>query len=147
MQDSAEFGRYVIVPLDIRTTAPRGTGNVHGAPRQLFWDYVRVEVHCLGKDMRASMALRRAFIQAMHEVYGAIAKVDKSTFSPTADRTGRGSAVTIEVQLPSPIFAGLIGDDTAATVDDGTGTAIANDVVFGPPIGTPGDGFLTTGDD
>lgn len=138
--------RYVWVLTDAQTKAPKGTGNPSApAPRELFWDWVRFRVHCWNRDDRSTFALRRALLKAIVEVCGAAVQIGRSDYLGSKDINAAGRVWVVELTLPSPVFDGPIGlDDPAGT---GTGVAIANDSVFEVPIGVPGDGGLTTGDD
>lgn len=136
--------RLVWVLRDGTTSAPKGTGHP-AAPEvpTIFWDAWRYEVHVWAETKDATFELRRCLLKAYRECLGGLARVGKTTAFGGDTYNVCGWVLVVELWLPAPVFDEPIGVEPSTA----TGTAIAKEVVFEIPIGTAGDGGLTTGAD
>ena len=140
--------RFVWVMLDA-TTKQLGTGTRQGpSTREMAWDVWRVEVHAWAVSLDAALELRRALVKVLQDTVG-----NRFRFGRTRRIGGKaygahGDVIISELHLPAPLLDGAISEQPEpAGSRAATGTAVALDTIFDVPIGTSGDGGLTTGED
>lgn len=141
--------RYVWVFVDA-TSKQLGTGTTQGpSVRQMAWDVWRVEVHAWGVDLPAALELRRCLVKVLQDTVGNRFKLGRTRRVGGKEYGAHGDVIISEVHLPAPLLDGAILPEQPEPAGSRaeTGTAVALDTIFDVPIGTSGDGGLTTGED